>query len=101
MTEQQFLNELELALTGLPADERNDILSDIKEYFASGREDGKTDSDIAASLGSPKEIAQELLRNFTIPEKITTENKVIRIPQTELFQCNDEYRLWLTKCFPF
>lgn len=81
MTEQQFLNELELALAGLSAEERNDILSDIKEYFINGREDGKTDSDIAASLGSPKEIAQELVE-FPIQEKITTENKVIRIPQS-------------------
>ncbi|TQR16386.1 DUF4097 family beta strand repeat-containing protein [Psychrobacillus soli] len=81
MTEQQFLNELELALTTLPVDERNDILSDIKEYFINGREDGKSDSDIAASLGSPKEIAQELVE-FPIQEKMTTENKVIRIPQS-------------------
>lgn len=79
MTEQQFLKELELALTGLSTDERNDILSDIREYFINAREDGKTDSDIAASLGSPKEIAQELLEN-QIPEKIETSNKVIRVP---------------------
>ena len=81
MTEQQFLNELELALTTLPVDERNDILSDIKEYFINGREDGKTDSDIAASLGSPKEIAQELVE-FPIQEKVTTKNKVIKVPQS-------------------
>ncbi|QFG00614.1 DUF1700 domain-containing protein [Psychrobacillus glaciei] len=79
MTEQQFINELELALTGLPADERNDILSDIKEYFTNGREDGKSDNDIAASLGSPKEIAKELLENH-VPEKIIRDNKVIKIP---------------------
>ncbi|TQR21591.1 DUF4097 family beta strand repeat-containing protein [Psychrobacillus vulpis] len=81
MTEQQFLNELELALTVLPADERNDIIQDIKEYFTIGREDGKTDSDIAASLGSPKEIAQELLENH-VPERIQTDNKVIKIPNS-------------------
>lgn len=79
MTEQQFLNELELAIAGIPADERNDILSDIREYFSNGREDGKSDSDIAASLGSPKEIAKELLENH-VPEKIVTNNKVIKIP---------------------
>ena len=81
MTEQQFLNELELALTRLPAEERNDILSDIKEYFSNGREDGKSDSEIAASLGSPKEIAEELSENqIHIPEKITSSNKIINIP---------------------
>lgn len=58
MTEQQFLNELELALTRFASDERNDILQDIKEYFTNGREDGKSDGEIAASLGSPREIAR-------------------------------------------
>lgn len=81
MTEQQFLRELELALTKLPTDERNDILSDIKEYFRNGREDGKTEIDIASSLGSPKEIAQELLENH-VSEKIETNNKMIRVPHS-------------------
>jgi uncharacterized membrane protein len=61
MTEQQFLSELELALTRLPTDESNDILSDIKEYFTNGREDGNTGSDIVTSLGTPKEIAEEIM----------------------------------------
>ncbi|KQL35068.1 DUF4097 family beta strand repeat-containing protein [Psychrobacillus sp. FJAT-21963] len=81
MTEQQFLRELELALTKLPTEERNDILSDIKEYFRNGREDGKTESDIAVSLGSPKEIAQEILESH-VPEKIETTNKMIHVPHS-------------------
>lgn len=81
MTEQQFLNELETALTRLPAEERYDILSDIKEYFSNGREDGKSDSEIAASLGSPRDIAKELSENqVQIPEKVTTGNKIIKVP---------------------
>ena len=81
MTEQQFLYELELALAGLSTEEKNDILLDIKEYFSNGREDGKSDSEIAASLGSPKEIAEELSENqVQVPEKIISTNKVIRIP---------------------
>lgn len=80
MTEQQFLNELELALTGISSEERNDILQDIKEYFTNGREDGKSDSEIAASLGSAKEIADELLAN-ALPEKVAvqSDNKLITV----------------------
>lgn len=78
MTEQQFLNELELALTRFASDERNDILQDIKEYFTNGREDGKSDGEIAASLGSPREIAEELLANH-VPDKVVTDNKMIKI----------------------
>lgn len=80
MTEKQFLNELELALTRLPSDERNDILQDIKEHFTIGREDGKSDSEIAASLGSPKEIAEELLLNhIDVKEKAETDSRKITI----------------------
>lgn len=61
MNENNFIIELEEALKGLPAEERNDILKDIREYFSDGREDGKEDEEIAASLGSPNVIAAELL----------------------------------------
>ncbi|MCM3611809.1 DUF4097 family beta strand repeat-containing protein [Planococcus sp. MERTA32b] len=64
MTEQQFLQQLERALGRLPAEERNDILQDIREYFANGRADGKSDSDISAELGAPAEIAEELIGNY-------------------------------------
>lgn len=64
MTEKQFLQELETALKRLPQDEQNDILQDIQEYFANGQADGKTDSEIAAELGSPQEIADELIESF-------------------------------------
>ena len=64
MTENQFLQELETALKRLPKEEQNDILQDIREYFANGQADGKTDSEIADELGSPQEIADELVESF-------------------------------------
>lgn len=64
MTENQFLQELETALKRLPKEEQNDILQDIREYFANGKADGKTDSEIADELGSPQEIADELIESF-------------------------------------
>ncbi|WP_211653426.1 DUF4097 family beta strand repeat-containing protein [Planococcus alpniumensis] len=64
MTENQFLQELETALKQLPKEEQNDILQDIKEYFANGQADGKTDNEIADELGSPQEIADELIESF-------------------------------------
>lgn len=64
MTENQFLQELEQALDRFPAEERNDILQDIREYFANGHADSKSDSDIAAELGDPAAIAKELTESF-------------------------------------
>lgn len=66
MNENSFLIELEEALKGLPAEERKDILKDIREYFSDGREDGKEDGEIAASLGAPKVIAAELLEAYPL-----------------------------------
>ena len=81
MTEQQFLNELERSLTQLPSDERTDILQDIKEYFTNGRKDGKSDSEIAVSLGSPKEIAAELLDHQVTEKIVETDTKVITLTE--------------------
>ncbi|MBE1555389.1 DUF4097 family beta strand repeat-containing protein [Sporosarcina limicola] len=82
MTENQFIFELETALKRLPTEERNDIIQDIKEYFTDGRVDGKSENDIAASLGSPGKIADELLASYSfIDNKAPVEsiNEIIMI----------------------
>ena len=76
MTEKQFLQQLEQALDRLPAEERNDILQDIREYFANGRADGRTDSDIAAELGSPDAIAKELVDSFDFNQTAVPAEKI-------------------------
>jgi len=82
MTENQFIGELETALKRLPTEERNDIIQDIQEYFTNGREDGKSDSEIAISLGSPANIAEELLDSYSFVEtkaEIVSTNEVMTI----------------------
>src|SRR5690606_36738545 len=64
MIEEQFLQDLEHGLDRLPAEERSDDLQDLREYFSNGRADGKTDVDIAAELGDPAEIAEELIGSY-------------------------------------
>lgn len=60
MTKEQFLSRLEAMLKRLPSGERNDILNDYEEYFSIGFQDGKTEEEIAASLGSPEQLGKEL-----------------------------------------
>jgi DUF4097 and DUF4098 domain-containing protein YvlB len=84
MNENQFLLELETALKRLPTEERNDIMQDIREYFANGREDGKSDSEITASLGSPDRIAAELLASYSF-----VENEVIDESTNEVITIQD------------
>jgi uncharacterized membrane protein len=62
----QFLTELGQALDRLPIEERADILRDYEEYFAAGGENGKSEAEIVAALGSPKLIARELQADYHV-----------------------------------
>ncbi len=71
MTKDQFLKQLDSALHKLSRSERQDILHDYEEHFEVGLEEGKTEEQIAASLGSPNQIANELLTSYHL-EKTET-----------------------------
>lgn len=71
MNKIKFLSDLERLLRKLPKNEKNDILQDYEEYFSIGIEEGKTESQIVDSLGSPKQLAKELLADYHI-EKMET-----------------------------
>lgn len=80
MTKEQFLKQLESSLHKLSKAERQDILQDYEEHFNIGLEEGKTEEQIAASLGSPSQIARELLDSNSLEkaEKKGTAVKIIR-----------------------
>lgn len=61
MTKDEFLTRMERSLTILAPHERIDILSDYVEHFREGEENGKTEEEIAASLGDPEELAKTFL----------------------------------------
>lgn len=61
MTKNDFLSRMERALAPLPPGDRIDILSDYVEHFRAGMESGKTEEDIALSLGIPEELARTYL----------------------------------------
>lgn len=69
MNNKQFMNELESSLKGISNEERQDILQDFQEHFINGLEDGKSEEEIASSLGSPHHIAKELLATHHV-EKV-------------------------------
>lgn len=69
MTKYQFMRILESSLEKLSEEERKDILQDFEEHFILGKEEGKTEEEIADSLGSPRQIAKELLVNHRL-EKV-------------------------------
>lgn len=70
MTEQQYLLELEQLLMDVQEADREDILRDVAEYFASGRVEGKRDEDMIEELGTPEAFANELRETV---QTLTTE----------------------------
>lgn len=61
MTKEQFMSTLDKHSTKLPEEEREEVLRDFEEHFAIGYEEGKTDEEIIKGLGSPQQIAKELV----------------------------------------
>lgn len=80
MNRDQFLFQLESLIKRLPAEERQDIMQDFEEHFALGAMEGKTDEEISASLGSPQQIAKELLVSYHLEkvENTATAGNVVR-----------------------
>lgn len=54
----EFLNALEQALSGLDSQEKCEILDDYREHFALGLAAGKTEEEVARSLGDPVQLAK-------------------------------------------
>ncbi|MCO7127992.1 RDD family protein [Sporolactobacillus shoreicorticis] len=66
MTQTEFIHELEIQLKGtMPEEELREVLSDYESFFISGREEGRTDDQISAELGSPSYLAQSLREDQT------------------------------------
>ncbi len=77
MNKEQFLKQLGAHLKQLTTAERDDILSDIEEFFVYSAKDGETEADTAARLGDPKKLAKEYLAQAHIAsanEKRTPKN---------------------------
>jgi uncharacterized membrane protein len=54
MNRERFLAELKRSLGAMPESEKRDILSDYEEHFRMGLAEGKSEEQIAASLGNPR-----------------------------------------------
>jgi uncharacterized membrane protein len=54
MKKEQFLNQLRRSLSGIPEEEKKEILYDYEEHFRSALENGQAEEEIARSLGNPR-----------------------------------------------
>jgi uncharacterized membrane protein len=60
MTRQAFMARLLEGLRGMPPLAQADIVADYNNHFAEGAAAGRSEADVAASLGDPGRLAREL-----------------------------------------
>lgn len=56
MKKAEFLSELQNSLENMPDTDKQDVLDDYEEHFRVGMADGRSEEDIAQSLGNPSVI---------------------------------------------
>ena len=60
MNRQAFIDRLRLGLSGLPPAAIQDAVADYETHFAEGVAAGRTEEEVAQSLGDPSRLAREL-----------------------------------------
>ena len=58
MNKEQFLSQLRRSLSGIPEQEKKEILYDYEEHFRSGLENGQAEEEMARSLGNPRVLGK-------------------------------------------
>ncbi len=79
MNKNEYLQELSSHLKKLSKSEIDDILSDYREHFEMGIRAGKSESEIADSLGHPRAVAQEYLVTNLIQKADTSTTAIGRM----------------------
>ena len=59
MTKQEFFAALRRALSGLPLEERDNVLKYYEDYFLDA--EGESEDEIIRGLGDPQKIADDIL----------------------------------------
>lgn len=66
MNKKEFMEKLDKALAGIPKDEKKEVMRDYEEHFSIGLEKGRTEEEIAKSLGDTASIAKTIKAEYTI-----------------------------------
>lgn len=82
MNKEHFLIELKIYLKPLPVQDQEPIIQKYETFFEERMTQGETEEVIAKSLGKPKQIAENILKEFDMPlkEKQLTQESWQEIP---------------------
>ncbi len=76
MNKNEFMKELSRNLSNVSEEEKQDISTDYDEYFTIGIEQGRSEENVALSLGEPKTIAKQLRANYMIEKAQSTKSSI-------------------------
>ena len=66
MNKKEFLEKLDKALIGIPKDEKKEVMRDYEDHFSIGSEKGRTEEEIAKSLGDPASLVKTIKAEYSI-----------------------------------
>ncbi len=80
MNKKHFMDILSASLKGIPREEKFDIINDFEEHFSIGKENGRSEEELAESLGDPKLIARQMNASSLIKkaEETTSASNIAR-----------------------
>ena len=67
LTDKEYLLRLDLALSPLPFEEREEALEFVRELFVEALQEGDSTYSVIKSLGNPELYAQKILESFSSP----------------------------------
>lgn len=74
MNKNEFMATVTLSIKKMPEEEKQDILYDFEEYFQEGLLQGRTEEDIAASLGNPKTLIKQMVAVKLVEQASSSNN---------------------------
>jgi len=80
MNKKDYIKKLSSYLVGIAEEDRKDVISDFEEHFKEGLAEGRTEEDIAGSLGDPRSLANQLKASILVnrAEKTTSAANITR-----------------------
>lgn len=66
MNKTSFMQTLYSNLSGIPENEKNEIMYDYEEHFRMAKEQGRTEEDTVNSMGDPVQIARQFRAGYTV-----------------------------------
>jgi uncharacterized membrane protein len=80
MNKDEYIKKLSSYLGRIPENERQDVINDFEEHFKEGISEGRTEENIADSLGDPKTLANQLRASILLSEaeKTTSATNITR-----------------------